>query len=457
MPIARFESLVSPAAQERWRRWSQDLIVAERKEREAEAARYGISPVSSESSHDPLHLATTQERRRRYHSAAMAEALVNDAQPVSPPASDDRGILQHSSSPSRASSAVSIPQAYNTNKTTPDVDEEYTDPNVPPGLLLRRSAHPSRHSSLNVAEPVSSDCIQRDAQRDGSFFISGEDELQVRSDDSFFGRDTTKPLPKVADTQAWSDGHESLFEGARSESSHMVSDAVRQSGGYHDFSHSSTPGDGHSASTPKATVQNDENSPLPSAPAPDSITDTVGAIAIDMYGNIACGASSGGIGMKHRGRIGPAALVGIGASVIPADPDDPERTTVATVTSGTGEHMGTTMAASVCSNRIFFSQRRTPGGGTEQVTEDEALRGFIERDFMGHPSVRNSQSTGAIGMLSVKRTVDGVWLYYGHNTDSFAIASMSSEDAKPSCSMSRSRGSGTIAQGGKGIRFRKRK
>jgi taspase (threonine aspartase 1) len=176
-----------------------------------------------------------------------------------------------------------------------------------------------------------------------------------------------------------------------------------------------------------------------------------------MYGNIACGASSGGIGMKHRGRIGPAALVGIGASVIPADPDDPDRTTVATVTSGTGEHMGTTMAASVCSNRIFFSQRRTPGGGTEQVTEDEALRGFIERDFMGHPSVRNSQSTGAIGMLTVKRTADGAWLYYGHNTDSFAIASMSSEDAKPSCSMSRSRGNGTIAQGGKGIRFRKRK
>lgn len=439
MPIARFESLVSPAAQERWRRWSQDLIVAERKEREAEAARYGISPVSSESGHDPLHLAATQERRRRYHSAAMAEALVNDAQPVSPPASDDRGILQHSSSLSRASSAVLIPQAYSTNKTTPDVGEEYTDPDGPPGLLLRRSAHPSKHSSLNVAGTTTSESTNRDVHRDGSYVMSGEDELEVRSDDGFFGRGTTQPIPTVVGTQAWSDGYESLLGSARSENSHILSD------------------DEFATSTPKAAVHNDENAPLPSAPAPDSITDTVGAIAIDMYGNIACGASSGGIGMKHRGRIGPAALVGIGASVIPADPDDPDRTTVATVTSGTGEHMGTTMAASVCSNRIFFSQRRTPGGGTEQVTEDEALRGFIERDFMGHPSVRNSQSTGAIGMLTVKRTADGVWLYYGHNTDSFAIASMSSEDVKPSCSMSRSRGGGTIAQGGKGIRFRKRK
>ena len=457
MPIARFESLVSPAAQERWRRWSQDLIVAERKEREAEAARYGISPVSSETGNDPLHLAATQEKRRRHHSAAMAEALVNDAQPVSPPASDDRGILQHSSSPSRASSAVSIPQVYSTNMSTPDVDEEYTDPNGPPGPLTRHSARPSKHSSLNSADASISDGTKRDPYINGGYPMPGEDELEVRSDDSFLGRLPTQLAPTGAGKHKWSDGHESMLGNTGNENVHVLSDTALREGEDHDSPQSSASWDGYPACIPKATVHNDENTPLPSPPAPDSITDTVGAIAIDMYGNIACGASSGGIGMKHRGRIGPAALVGIGASVIPADPDDPDRTTVATVTSGTGEHMGTTMAASVCSNRIFFSQRRTPGGGTEQVTEDEALRGFIERDFMGHPSVRNSQSTGAIGMLTVKRTADGVWLYYGHNTDSFAIASMSSEDVKPSCSMSRSRGGGTIAQGGKGIRFRKRK
>jgi taspase (threonine aspartase 1) len=457
MPIARFESLVSPAAQERWRRWSQDLIVAERKEREAEATRYGISPVSPETGHDPLHLAATQERRRRYHSAAMAEALVNDAQPVSPPPSDDRGILQHSSPPSRASSGVSIPQAYNTNASTSEVDEGYTDPNGPPGPLLRHSAHTSKRSSLNFAEANSGEGTKRDARRDGGYSMSGEDELEVRGDDSFLGRITTHPIPTVAGIRVWNDGHESLPESTGRDKAQLSSDGVYSDSGSHDNPFLSAAENTHPASTPRAPVHDDENSPLPPSPAPDSITDTVGAIAIDMYGNIACGASSGGIGMKHRGRIGPAALVGIGASVIPADPDDPDRTTVATVTSGTGEHMGTTMAASVCSNRVFFSQRRTPGGGTEQVTEDEALRGFIERDFMGHPSVRNSQSTGAIGMLTVKRTADGVWLYYGHNTDSFAIASMSSEDVKPSCSMSRSRGGGTIAQGGKGIRFGKRK
>jgi taspase (threonine aspartase 1) len=44
----------------------------------------------------------------------------------------------------------------------------------------------------------------------------------------------------------------------------------------------------------------------------DLVTDTVGAICVDRWGNVAAGSSSGGIGMKHRGRIGPAALIGIG-------------------------------------------------------------------------------------------------------------------------------------------------
>lgn len=115
----------------------------------------------------------------------------------------------------------------------------------------------------------------------------------------------------------------------------------------------------------------------------DDITDTVGAIAIDCLGNIAAGSSSGGIGMKHKGRIGPAALVGVGTAVVPADVEDTDKTSVATVTSGTGEHMATTMAASVCANRLYTGTRKSKHGGSESTDDDSAVKGFIERDFMG--------------------------------------------------------------------------
>lgn len=115
----------------------------------------------------------------------------------------------------------------------------------------------------------------------------------------------------------------------------------------------------------------------------DTITDTIGAIAVDSYGRIAAGSSSGGIGMKHSGRVGPAALVGIGSAVIPEDPQDPEKTSVATVTSGTGEHIATTLAASTCASRIYYSDRKDESGMTEHVTEEEAIKAMVDVDFMG--------------------------------------------------------------------------
>lgn len=210
--------------------------------------------------------------------------------------------------------------------------------------------------------------------------------------------------------------------------------------------------DGNPFSGPSRTG----DSAFDSADEDDHITDTVGAIAVDCFGNIAAGSSSGGIGMKHRGRVGPAALVGIGTSVIPADPDDASRTSVATVTSGTGEHMATTMAAATCSERIFSRVRRKRGGGLEYATEEEAMRTMIEQEFMGHPGVKNSHCTGAIGVMSVKKTADGIFLYFAHNTDSFAIASMHSEEKKPVSVMSRNTGSGAIAQGGRVAKHRRR-
>ena len=135
------------------------------------------------------------------------------------------------------------------------------------------------------------------------------------------------------------------------------------------------PASGHHAEMIETMVNMDSR--------PDEITDTVGAIAIDCHGHIAAGSSSGGIGMKHKGRVGPAALVGIGTAVIPVEPEDKDKTSVATVVSGTGEHMATTMAAGTCADRLYSSTRRARKGGSESTDDDSAMRAFVERDFMG--------------------------------------------------------------------------
>ncbi|KAJ5098382.1 hypothetical protein N7532_005383 [Penicillium argentinense] len=188
----------------------------------------------------------------------------------------------------------------------------------------------------------------------------------------------------------------------------------------------------------------------------DAITDTVGAIAVDRYGNIAAGSSSGGIGMKHRGRIGPAALIGIGTHVIPVDPEDPDETAVAAVTSGTGEHIASSFAASTSAARVYHCQKMNGNSHSEQVTEEEALSAMITNEFIGHPAVRHSSLGGDIGIMAVKRTTDGIALYFAHNAKSFALGSMSSNDKLPSAVMSRvpDKGKGLgrhpvrIAQGG---------
>lgn len=185
----------------------------------------------------------------------------------------------------------------------------------------------------------------------------------------------------------------------------------------------------------------------------DLITDTVGAIAIDMFGNIAAGSSSGGIGMKHRGRVGPAALVGVGTAVIPVDFEDSDNKCVAAVTSGTGEHMATTMASQKCAERLYFSTKRGRGGTNTGCTDEEAMDSFVLYDFMDHPGVKNSHSAGAIGVMAVKKTDAGYFLHFAHNTDSFALASMHSGEKEPKCVMSRLGDYGNVVQGGRKIRM----
>ncbi|CAL8359294.1 unnamed protein product [Boreogadus saida] len=75
--------------------------------------------------------------------------------------------------------------------------------------------------------------------------------------------------------------------------------------------------------------------------------DTVGAIVVDQEGNVAAAVSSGGLAMKHPGRVGQAAHYGCGCWAQNSCNSNPYSTAVST--SGCGEHLIRTMLARECS------------------------------------------------------------------------------------------------------------
>ncbi|KAH7414237.1 nucleophile aminohydrolase [Phaeosphaeria sp. MPI-PUGE-AT-0046c] len=466
MPILPHDALVSPAAKERWLRWRADLRAAERKSRKSGnhpscwKVRGDVAPEDE----------VAQNRLREQHTERMLQSIVYEDLSPSP------SIPEEDLYNARRGSAIlsdpsSLPSERSSNSWrsggrigTPDTSDQS------PALGVARPytiAESSRNAFINSTQKVPT-------------INQYKEHREVRNMESdTFTEDTemedlhSVPV-QIAPTsrqKSWGDGSGAESESASSVETMKAKRDYRPSASASDTPLPVTPSEKHIAaptprfSTPLNHVK--ETAPLPPEPAEkprlepvqreDHITDTVGAIAVDSWGNIACGASSGGIGMKYRGRVGPAALVGVGAAVIPTNPDDPEQACVATVTSGTGEHMATTLAATVCAERLYQSVKKSQGGEYIEVSEDEALQAMIQNEFMGHPSVKNSNSAGAIGILGLKKLKSGILLYFGHNTDSFAMASMSSDESAPKCTMSRSRGNGQIAQGGRMLPLRRSK
>ncbi|KAI1410015.1 N-terminal nucleophile aminohydrolase [Hypoxylon sp. FL1857] len=400
MPLVPNEWLVSRNARDRYVRWREDLRRAE-----------GIgssSPVPGayDRTVNSVYDIEARQTAHRDHTSAILTGTWNEGQPDSP------GSPWGSVTP-----MSSFPELMNVDTT----------PQVSPKTPLARSPLNLLGSSLLGPKNVSRDVSSPPPQPID--FVSGPSNESLKSNSS---------------TSASNDAAgASLHDGADSNVflEHFVPPMRQTSVSNRALLSLAKPPSSYTIDR----NQNDDDS--------DKITDTVGAIAIDQSGKIAAGSSSGGIGMKHRGRIGPAALVGIGTAVIPADEQDQDGVAVAAVTSGTGEHMATTMASQKCAERIFQGTRRGPGG--KDVPEDDesvVLEGFIVNDFQEHPGVKYSSSAGAIGVMAVKKGPAGYYLYFAHNTDSFALASMGSNDREPACVMSRVKEGGSgIAQGARKI------
>lgn len=413
IPVVPHDAIVSRNARDRYLRWRDDL-------QRAEGGRLTPGNSSVASSQDEVLDLEYEERvkaqQRRDHTNAILTGTWNEGQPDSPQPQPSPPVQEFRFPTSRRPVSPSLQQ----------IDRSYLNANTPGHSTSRSSASPpSKRTRYNNN---ASDAQQT---RTHSLLCPGYDIRKGSPDVGVSTGEASTPVLNrpVLERPASSDGPVSPSDS--SESIIILPPPA--------FSQEGTP-----ESPPKDFVRDRDE---------DLITDTVGAIAIDMYGHIAAGSSSGGIGMKHRGRVGPAALVGIGTAVIPVDPKDEELVSVAAVTSGTGEHMATTMASQKCAERLYHKTRRDIGGGDIPATEEEAMESFVESDFMGHPGVRESNSAGAIGVMAVKKTPYGYFLHFAHNTDSFALASMHSNEKDAKCVMSRIGGHGSVVQGGRKIRL----
>jgi taspase (threonine aspartase 1) len=390
MPILPHDALVSPAAKERWARWRADLRAAERK-----GSKSGNHPscwkVRSDTAPED-EVAQGKIREQHTENLLRGTRLI-DSSPSPSPSHSHENLYYTTEDTSTTPSDPSLFLSERSSDSwpgsgriaTPDTSDQSPMPGSVRPPTVTESSRNALINSTQKVPTLSQYKEYRESQHAGHDPFTEDTEMEeVHS----------RPV-RSSTHSGWADGSGEESDSASSAQTMKADKSNQPVAAALDTPLPVTPPEkdivapSPRVATPLSHVK--ETAPLPPTQnlfihpeqKEDHITDTVGAIAVDSWGNIACGASSGGIGMKYRGRVGPAALVGVGAAVIPSDPEDPEQACVATVTSGTGEHMATTMAATVCAERLYQSVKKNRGGEYVEVSEDEALKAMIENEFMG--------------------------------------------------------------------------
>ncbi|KAI9020688.1 nucleophile aminohydrolase [Phycomyces nitens] len=169
---------------------------------------------------------------------------------------------------------------------------------------------------------------------------------------------------------------------------------------------------------------------------PDYGHDTVGAVCIDINGNIASGVSSGGISLKSPGRVGEAAMYGCGCWAENATETMPG---IGCSTSGTGEQIMRTQFTSKCANRI-----------SRQQDMQSAMADSMKKDFLESPFLRmyDDKSVGIIALRAEKSTTTRIEFWYAHITESMGIGYMSGTSKKPKTFISRKSSKNTMVSSG---------
>ncbi|KAK2922045.1 threonine aspartase 1 isoform X2 [Channa argus] len=162
--------------------------------------------------------------------------------------------------------------------------------------------------------------------------------------------------------------------------------------------------------------------------------DTVGAVVVDLEGNVAAAVSSGGLAMKHPGRVGQAAHYGCGCWAENARNMNPYSTAVST--SGCGEHLIRTMLAQECSAAM------------QSEDAHQALLEAMQNKFISSPFLASEERVlGGVIVLRCCRCVEAqqsqniqgilVEFLWSHTTESMCVGYMSAQDSKAKTHISR--------------------
>lgn len=146
--------------------------------------------------------------------------------------------------------------------------------------------------------------------------------------------------------------------------------------------------------------------------------DTVGAICVDSNGIVAAGASSGGVSLKHEGRVGQAASFGSGVWAM--NSLDRKTPSVASCTSGCGEHLIRTQLAKNSAESLIDP--------SPVLSLDKCLK----KHFLNSPFLWDvAERLGGTLALRYDPMLGEGELLWGHTTKTMCIGYMSTEFERP--------------------------
>lgn len=177
----------------------------------------------------------------------------------------------------------------------------------------------------------------------------------------------------------------------------------------------------------------------------DRRLDTVGAVAIDCDNNIASAISSGGVLLKHNGRVGQAAIPGAGCWA---------QKSIGVTTSGVGEYLTVTLFAKKIHERLNTIRNQSCEQPLTTTIINQELTKCFEEELLESLSLTHiDMEYKQAGFLAVMQSnledgLDQFVLTYGHNTSSMCIGFMSSDDTEGHSRISTKK-SGTSAKPGR--------